>query len=456
MAQRYKFCNEIQITNQFMKLLSFFKTSLCTLCIALLFNACTTTGSKLSPREDARKSYFKGDYESAETKYLLATTDPKFDALDYFRLHDAQFRNDPDNYDERYLLKAAELLKIKLYEQLNKNKPIPLLYEYYSLAEKRLERLDLYHQARQTTMAFHKEGKFKKLKDPNNLVSLGNIAFTNGEKNLYKTFYESALNQASSPKKGSFSFLGGKSEPLNKAAIAEAAYSLYLFGDAKDAKNYLDQTLKYNPKHGGALTALGTHFENEHRYAHALTFYQEAAKVDPQSTYTQNGIAACAIELQKNAIARRAINKAVSIDDQNPKTAYLSSLLNYTEGNHSEAIEEVNRSIKLGPRSANPYLLASTINLKKGDASAAIKALELAKTGFPDEQRIYWQLSQAYEMQNRLKPAIASLKKYDLLTSEDKERKLVSAKIKKLNSQLHSQQHSPFEKEKFTYEIQLP
>jgi tetratricopeptide (TPR) repeat protein len=142
-------------------------------------------------------------------------------------------------------------------------------------------------------------------------------------------------------------------------------------GDFKEAKYFLSEMIRINPKDAEALFNRGVMNENLMKASEAISDYTEAIKADPRfhKSYVNRGILLASVGKYREAI--QDFNQALEIEPESPET-YMNLGTTYGEmGKYSEAIAMFNASIKLNPQNADAYVNRALAKDKANDRKGA-------------------------------------------------------------------------------------
>ena len=104
--------------------------------------------------------------------------------------------------------------------------------------------------------------------------------------------------------------------------------------------------------------------------------------------------------------ALKHFDKCINIDQKNPISFYESAIINSENGNYEIAIEQIKIALKLDPQNRWYLLLYANTLFSKQDFYNSAAQYKKLLTLEPENQEIYFKLSDAYIYANDFKKAI--------------------------------------------------
>jgi tetratricopeptide (TPR) repeat protein len=305
----------------------------------------------------------------------------------------------------------------------------------------------------------------------NSIKELSSIEWReSGNRNYYKTDYETAINDFSraieinpnydlayNDRGATYNKLGKYNEAIvdfNKAieinpnldlAYGNRGTTYYILGKYNEAIVDLNKEIELNPKDAIVYNNRGAAYSFLGKYNEAIVDFNKAIELNPNLdlAYSTRGAAYYALGKYNEAIVD--LNKAIELNtkdaaDYNNRGAVYYALGKYNEaivdlnkvielnpndemaysdrglayislGKHSEAIIDLNKAIELNSKIANPYKYRGVSYNKLGKYSEAIidfnKAIELN----PQYADAYYARACSYSMLRNTRNAIAELNK---------------------------------------------
>ena len=127
---------------------------------------------------------------------------------------------------------------------------------------------------------------------------------------------------------------------------------------------------------------------------------------DENNTYTLGHLASVQVELNHLEDAEKNINKALSIDPEEPACLLLKGYLCLQQNKYDQALDALSLSAKLLPEDARPQYLLGKVLLQKGAPAQAETALRKAVQLMPGYREAHYTLALIYSKQ---KPPLKEL-----------------------------------------------
>ena len=147
-------------------------------------------------------------------------------------------------------------------------------------------------------------------------------------------------------------------------------------GDFKEAKYFLSEIIRINPKDSEALFNRGVMNENLMKTSEAIADYTEAIKANPEfhKSYVNRGILFASVGKYKEAV--QDFNEALKMEPESPEI-YMNIGTAYAEmGKYKEAITMFSASINLDHENADAYLNRALAKDKINDTKGAEEDLK--------------------------------------------------------------------------------
>ncbi|MBA2493646.1 MAG: tetratricopeptide repeat protein, partial [Acidobacteria bacterium] len=184
-----------------------------------------------------------------------------------------------------------------------------------------------------------------------------------------------------------FSSLNSESQK-NKRAAAQSLYSQGLGILSRDdyahAATYFEKAAEIDPNYAEAWYQAGYCYGMLGRHTDALRATRQAAKLRPEWSETYVNIGASSFALGQYKDAAEAYKQAVKIDANNADTQYALGLSLNKLGRTDEEILAYKRALTLKPDYANAYELLGSAYFKQKKYAESLAAFEQLKTYKPD------------------------------------------------------------------------
>lgn len=134
----------------------------------------------------------------------------------------------------------------------------------------------------------------------------------------------------------------------------------------------------------------GFYFSDVETYRRALSYYQQAIKLDPNFADAHAGIARVAVDVWRNdynllwsaAVARKiaydAAGRALTLDPNNARAHGVLALLQMVDGRTAEAIASARRAVTSKPNDAEAHGTLGLVLVSAGDLSQGVAEIEAA------------------------------------------------------------------------------
>jgi tetratricopeptide (TPR) repeat protein len=151
------------------------------------------------------------------------------------------------------------------------------------------------------------------------------------------------------------------------------AQELIQTGQLDQAKNVINEQLLRDSSNVEAYNLLGIILTNEKNYTDALGAFQQALKLNPNSTSTHNNLANLYVAQQKPDLAQKEFDRVLQIAPANRDANYNLGLLLMAEGSPLPAIAHFQR--------VHPQSVETQFNLVRAffEAGKSVQALQLAR-----------------------------------------------------------------------------
>jgi tetratricopeptide (TPR) repeat protein len=151
------------------------------------------------------------------------------------------------------------------------------------------------------------------------------------------------------------------------------AQELIQTGQLDQAKNVINEQLLRDPANVEAYNLMGIILTNEKNYTDALGAFQQALKLNPNSTSTHNNLANLYVAQQKPDLAQKEFDRVLQIAPANRDANYNLGLLLMAEGSPLPAIAHFQR--------VHPQSVETQFNLVRAffAAGKSVQALQLAR-----------------------------------------------------------------------------
>lgn len=137
----------------------------------------------------------------------------------------------------------------------------------------------------------------------------------------------------------------------------------------------------------------------------ALREYNAALKLEPGHTRASLGLATAYYTLGRIDDAKRIVRTTLDQDGQNSQALGLESIINWREGNHAIAREQIDSAIKLDPRDAMLHNYLGIIAHSMNDSGKAMAALNQAVTLDPFNAEVRFNLAVLLSKEDKLDDA---------------------------------------------------
>ncbi|MFA5503944.1 MAG: tetratricopeptide repeat protein, partial [Vulcanimicrobiota bacterium] len=127
------------------------------------------------------------------------------------------------------------------------------------------------------------------------------------------------------------------------------------------------------------------HMEQK-KYDQAVVSYEEALKLEPDSSEAYRGLANVYRAQKKYDKALEAYDKALSLAPSDPYAYSARAGLKIDMKKWAEAMEDFNRSLELSPRFASGYYARAELHLARGDKAEALEDYKKALEYAPDQE----------------------------------------------------------------------
>ncbi len=207
-------------------------------------------------------------------------------------------------------------------------------------------------------------------------------------------------------------------DPQNQDAKLGISESLTAQGDeymereeARNARNFYDDALRYNAKNSSAFIGLGEVFEFLDDGDKAVFNYEAALKLDRELTeiFAPLGI----LYFHQNALikADEFLTKAYADDQTDAAADYYFGVLRYKQNKYDEARTALQQSIKAdNAQAAAHYYLGATFDAQNQDAAAIVEYKEAARLK-PNYAEAYFGLGAIYYGQKNYDESLTNYQK---------------------------------------------
>lgn len=175
-----------------------------------------------------------------------------------------------------------------------------------------------------------------------------------------------------------------KDAGLVEAHLGQARLAL-LRNDAGGAQASIERALAANPVHPEALRLKGDLLRSSGKPEAALLAYRQILAAAPGNVQAHADIAATQLQLGKTELARQQLVLARKLQPGSPVVLYAQALLDYADGKHKAALEQVQLVLRAAPSHMPSYLLAATIELATGALSQARDHVKRYRQVLPNE-----------------------------------------------------------------------
>lgn len=171
---------------------------------------------------------------------------------------------------------------------------------------------------------------------------------------------------------------------LVEAHLGQARLAL-LRSDADGAYAIVERALAAQPRHVDALRFQGDLLRARGKAEEALAAYRLILAHDPINVQAHADIAATQLQLAKPELARQQLAAARKLQPGSLVVMYTQALLDYAEGRHKPALEQVQLVLRAAPDHLPSYLLAATIELSTGAIGQARTHIKRYRQSLPNE-----------------------------------------------------------------------
>jgi tetratricopeptide (TPR) repeat protein len=176
----------------------------------------------------------------------------------------------------------------------------------------------------------------------------------------------------------------------NPGQFYRLAVSYYVNEEFAISEQYLQKLLKIHPTYANAFALQARMAEQTHRFPDAISLYQQAIKLETDSTdraKTSMQLAKLYLDLDNPAAALQSVAAAVASDRRSlgsPTLLYVKARAEYLSGRHREAVATFDRLLqtKLAPRQQAAYSFMQGMAAKQAkQTEKAIAAFKGARYG---------------------------------------------------------------------------
>lgn len=196
---------------------------------------------------------------------------------------------------------------------------------------------------------------------------------------------------------------------------------------------FLDRGLTYLPASHILRIQRGYLMLSQGRYGEAVSDYQKAIELQPDSEMARLGLAFVLVEAQRHEEAIALLEDTIRRIPSSSYAHYLLGEITMTQGvepgtpEEAESLRHLQRATTLKPDFVLAHTSLGKLHLKRNDLGSAIRELETSTRLDPEATPAYYQLSIAYRKAGEKEKALEALQQVRRLNRE--ERKLGAARF---------------------------
>lgn len=140
-----------------------------------------------------------------------------------------------------------------------------------------------------------------------------------------------------------------------------------------DAAAHINETLRINPRHKGAVDKLGRVCLQQGRIDEAIGCFNDVLSARPNWYKTHHNIGIAYGQKGKFDLALQHLNRSLDLKPDNPEAICNLGILLYRQGKTDQAIDKWEKTLKLSPVFSDAHFNLAIVTAGKGDFSQAVK-----------------------------------------------------------------------------------
>jgi tetratricopeptide (TPR) repeat protein len=208
---------------------------------------------------------------------------------------------------------------------------------------------------------------------------------------------------------------GGASQPAKTSPLLQEAEELLRRGSVAEAKIKIQAELEQNPSSVEAYNLLGIAFSDEKDYANALQSFQQALKLDLNSTRTRVNLGNLYFAQEKLDLAEKEYATVLRQEPGNRDANYSLGLILMTKNLPAQAIPHFQR---VHPQDSATRFNLTRAYLRAGRTAEGLKLATEISAQSKDDVKLHFTLGVLLASEKQYRPAQLELEKADALQPE--------------------------------------
>ncbi len=173
-------------------------------------------------------------------------------------------------------------------------------------------------------------------------------------------------------------------DPASTIAVLDLAFAFQGAGKLAEAATGFERVLVLDPDNVKALLNLGEIYHQRGDKERAFDLYQRAVNAAPRFARAQISLGSTALELNRLAVARRALEAAAALGGSQPELHFNLGVLAEQRGDRAAAAREYRAEVAAFPDSVEAWVNLGLLERQAGRAGDALAAFERAASARPD------------------------------------------------------------------------